>query len=359
MAATKGSTPQADDPKVEEQMAEVDSKPKTYCKNCNAKDCCNNRPHGLDPNEDHFCAEHATMEMEVDRYSALDMSVTQDEGASEELLVRLTSKLSKDNIIRGEVRKIDGMNLIHWTIPPAKLEEPEGQREVLTVPMVNELIDVYQTPKENEEDKLWREMEGHQDWDKIDLGKFLKKSFEKEGLLEDLESLAEIVENECVKGSRLKDWAVDDFEKKVRKATKQDNEWELTTGQKAHYVEILKVANTDARPKRKKGRYMHINIGGVFDEEGTVHVDPWNKTQIQLDDYNNISLVQNLERHVYHNPETSLYLITSDVAPVYPADRDIFDAWQGSQSVDHANKRINAANRQKDLTDKLIAMADA
>jgi len=356
MTETKGSTPQADAPKVEELTAEVEPKPKTYCANCTEKDCCTDRPHPLDPNEDHYCKEHATMEAEVDRYQALDMSVTQVEVATDELLVRMTSKLSKDNIIRGEVREIDSNYLIHWTIPPAKLDEPEGQREVLTTQMVNELIDVYQTPKENEEDKLWREMEEHEDSDSETLGEFLKNSFEEKKLLKGLERLDEIVKDQGVTGSNLKDWPIEEFIEAVGCA--------LNHGQKAHYKEILKVANTDKRPKRKqgkgeKGRYLHINIGGVYDPEGKVHVDPWNKNQIELDDNNNITLVKNLERYVYHNADTSLYLISSDVAPVYPADRDIFDAWQGSQNGDHATKRIYAAKLQKDLTDKLIKMAEA
>jgi len=344
---------------VNGQSDKGDSEPKTYCENCMTENCCGIRPPALDPEEDHYCSVHAKEVKEVDRYEAVDKQRgPQEEPASNELLGRLKNLLSADNIIDGEVKMIGDKELIHWTVPPAKIDKPEGQRQVLTAKMINELIDVYLAPKENDEDRLWSAMQGFQNWDQKTLGQFLKNSFKEKNLLTGgLERLPEIVEEQEVYGSILKEFTVDD----LKEATGVSK---LTFGQRKHYEKILAVANADRRPNRKpsageKGRYIHVNIGGVFDQDGKVPVDPWNKSQIQLDDNDNIKMVNTLESKVRNNPDTSLYLITSDVTPVYPNDRDIFDCWQGSLDKEHAAKRVNASAQQKAVNDRLLKMIDA
>lgn len=322
-----------------------------YCSNCLCESC-NRVGHlyqSIDPNkiDDMRCEKH---QKDEGRYVTFDSKLSAQQDASDHLMQKLKERLSDENILDAQVVEQDERRMLVWLVPPNATHEG-----VLEPWMINELICAYENEKteggEEEEaeveEEIPRTVKKLDEWTVAELAACLREN--------NLADVAEIFEENTIDGEAASGMEDSDFKDLIEKGGPRIKARKLIREIKD------KESNAASKPLKENGkesRFLHCNIGGTYDKEGKIDVDPWNVEQIMLDDKSNIAYFENLARNVHTNDKTSLFLVTSGVAPLYPSDRDVLDAWQGSRDDQHLHLRMSVYQDQKQLAANLLLKAN-
>lgn len=335
------------DPQSEPKSSELYK----YCENCDLECCLDNRPRPLDKDKDHFCEEHAPKQTDPDRYQAVDTDVQQDE-PDENLMNSILARLASDNKLKGKILQLEKKKVLLWSFPSCHDgDKTVIEENILQPTWINDLVNVYTKPKDPRLSLIELKIK-----EKINAS-----DEENRQKIEELkDSVLEEIQPRCLERSNLEK-SLSKF-KRIQEYRKIDAKIiEIDKAIKDQLDRLgvgeLKDEEIETQEATQKSRFLHINIGGTYDEKGVIEPDLWNRDQIVLDDRTNIARFKSLEQKIYNDTNTSLFLITSGVAPIYPSDRDILDAWQGGFDVDHIDKRVELSGKQWELTNKLNDLA--